>query len=118
MNRKNIVREKSYSFAILCVKTFQKIEKEKREFVLSRQLLRSGTSIGANIEEAQGAISKRDFIAKIHISYKEALETKYWLSLLMDTHFISEEHGKKLIFKCEELIKLLGSILKSAKRNE
>jgi four helix bundle protein len=84
--RNNVVQEKSYQFAKRIVRVYQHLSEEKREFVLSKQLLRSGTSIGANIEEAIGGNSKRDFKAKLRISYKEARETKYWIRLLRDTN--------------------------------
>ena len=87
--KKNNLYEKAYAFAIRVVKGYQFLSKEKREFILSKQLLRCGTSIGANISEANGAISKADFSSKISIAYKESLETKYWLNLLHDTDFIN-----------------------------
>jgi four helix bundle protein len=83
MNSK--VYDKAYQFAIRIVRAYKHLYDEKKEFVLSKQLLRSGTSIGANIAEANGAISKVEFKAKMSIAYKECLETKYWLSLLKDT---------------------------------
>ncbi len=86
----NTVQIKSYAFAIRMVRLYQHLSKEKKEFILSKQLLRSGTSIGANIEEALGGSSKRDFKAKMNIAYKEARETKYWLKLLKDTGYIDE----------------------------
>ncbi len=88
---RSISYEKSYSFAIRVVKAYQFLQNDKKEFVLSKQFLSSGTSIGANIAEANGAISDNDFSAKISISYKECLETKYWLSLLKDTNYIDEK---------------------------
>ena len=90
ITKKNVAYEKSYQFAVRIVKSYQFLTKEKKEFVLSKQLLRSGTSIGANLAEANGAISKADFSNKISIAYKECLETKYWFSLLKDTDFIDE----------------------------
>ena len=88
---------------------------EKKEFILSKQLLRSGTSIGANISEANGAISKADFSAKISIAYKECLETKYWMSLLKDTNFIEEKIYKSIFTDADELAKILFSILKNTR---
>ncbi len=108
---------KSYKFALNIIHTYQKISSEKKEFILSKQLLKSGTSIGANIEESQGAQSKKDFIAKLHISYKEARETRYWLRLLKDSKYLNPELADLLIRDCEELIRLLVSILKSSKSN-
>ncbi len=88
MKEDNVLYKKAYDFAVLIIKTYRKLIDEKKEFNLANQLVRSGTSIGANIAEANGGISKADFSAKISIAYKECLETKYWLSLLKDTSFI------------------------------
>jgi len=115
MKEDNIVKEKSYNFSLKIVKTYQELTQEKREFILSKQLIRSGTSIGANIEEATGAQSKNDFIAKLRISYKEAWETLYWLRLLTDSGFLDKQRSDFLIKDCEELLKILGSILKTSK---
>lgn len=90
MEKENVVYEKAYEFAIRIVRAYQFLTKERIEFVLSKQLLRSGTSIGANITEANGAISKADFSNKISIAYKESLETKYWLSLMKDSGLIDD----------------------------
>jgi four helix bundle protein len=90
----------------------------KREFILSKQLLRSGTSIGANMAEANGAISSADFSAKINIAYKECLETKYWLSLLKDTDFITELAYESIFKDADELGRILFSILKSTRIND
>lgn len=112
---KSIAYEKAYFFAIEIVSTFQFLSSEKREFILSRQLLRSGTSIGANIAEANGAISKADFSNKISIAYKECLETKYWLSLLRDTNFIDFETYDGTYANADEIAKILYAILKSTR---
>ena len=88
---------------------------EKRELVLSKQILKSGTSIGANIEEAVGGQSKRDFFMKITIAYKEARETKYWLRLLKDSDFLDKECALKMISKVDELLRIIGSIQKTTK---
>lgn len=88
MKTDNIIVEKSYKFAIRIVKMYQHLTSEKKEFILSKQILRSGTSIGANIEEAESSISRKEFIAKIQIAYKEAKETRYWIRLLNDTDYI------------------------------
>lgn len=111
----NIIVEKSYAFAIRIVKLCQYLNKEKKEFVLSKQLLRSGTSIGANIEEAIGGISKKDFIAKMSIAYKEAREANYWIRLLKDTDYIGEKLFKSLDNDNQELLKILYSIINSSK---
>lgn len=115
--RKNNLYDKSYAFAIRVVKGYQFLSKEKREFIISKQLLRSGTSIGANVSEANGAISKADFSSKISIAYKEALETKYWLNLLHDTEFITTKSHKSMLNDADELCRILFSILKSTRIN-
>ena len=119
MEKRNIVQEKSYAFALLIVEFCWKMQKELKEFVLSRQLLKSGTSIGANIEEALQARSKKDFIAKLSISLQEAHETRYWLRLLRDSVLPLEEMMKqtlqRLLRDVEEIIALLTSIIKSSK---
>jgi four helix bundle protein len=86
---------------------------DKKEYVLSKQLLRAGTSVGANIEEAIGGQSEKDFFAKLTIAYKEARETHYWLRLLTDTKFITKEESESLLFDVEELLKIMGSIQKT-----
>ena len=115
MKENNIVKEKSYKFAVRIVKLYKYLCDEKKEFVLSKQLLRSGTSIGANIEEAIGGQSDKDFFAKLTISYKEARETHYWLRLLKDTDYLTEQEFQSIIIDCEELLKIIGSIQKTIK---
>ena len=114
---KNNLYEKAYLFAVRVVKVYQFLSNDKKEFILSKQLLRSGTSVSANISEANGAISKADFSAKISIAYKESLETKYWLNLLKDTEFISEKAFESLFKDADELAKILFSILKTTRIN-
>lgn len=114
---KNNLYDKSYLFAVRIVRAYQFLGTEKREFILSKQLLRSGTGIGANIAEANGAISTSDFSSKISISYKECLETKYWLSLLKDTGFIDKKTYKSMFEDADELAKILFSILKTTRIN-
>lgn len=111
----NPLQNKSYDFSIEVIKLYKKIVKNSREYVLSKQLLRSGTSIGANIVEANGAISKADFSAKISIAYKEALESKYWLSLLKETKYISSSDFHQLFEHADELSKIMFSILKKTR---
>ncbi|MEI8273013.1 MAG: four helix bundle protein [Paludibacter sp.] len=106
---------KAYNFAIRVVRANQFLQNEKKEFVLSKQFLRSGTSIGANLAEANGAISDNDFSAKISIAYKECLETKYWLALLKDTNYIDENMFISLFNDSDEISKMLFSILKSTR---
>ncbi len=113
----NVTYEKGYAFAIRVVKAYQFLSEDKREFILSKQLLRSGTSIGANIAEANGAISKSDFSAKISVAYKECLETKFWLSLLKDTGYIDQKAFESIFNDADELAKILFSILKSTRIN-
>ncbi len=108
MKEDNVVLEKSYALALRMVKLYGYLTEEKREFVLSKQILRSGTSIGANIEEAVGAQSEKDFLSKISIGYKEARETKYWLRLLNDSGYLEEEQAQSLFQDIEEMLKLLG----------
>ncbi|MCX6754572.1 MAG: four helix bundle protein [Candidatus Nomurabacteria bacterium] len=115
MKSDNIVRSKSYAFSLNIIKIYQDLTKDKKEFILSKQLIRSGTSIGANIEEAIGAQSKNDFISKMSISYKEARETLYWLQLLSDSGFLNKEQSGTLMCECEELLKILGSIIKTSR---
>ncbi len=113
--KENVVVVKSFNFAIKVVKIYQFLVNEKKEFVLSKQFLRCGTSIGANIEEAEGGLSRKDFSAKMGIAYKEARETKYWLKLLKETGYISNSEFNSLIKDCEELLKLLYQIIKTSK---
>lgn len=115
MNNENPLLKKSYDFALQIVKTYQVLTKNNKEYVLSKQLLKSGTSIGANIAEANGAISKADFSAKISIAYKESLETKYWFNLLMDSKYIEITAAQSLIDKADELSRIMFSILKSTR---
>jgi len=110
MKEDNVVLEKSYALALRMVKLYGYLTEEKREFVLSKQILRSGTSIGANMEEAVGAQSEKDFLSKISIGYKEARETKYWLRLLNDSGYLEEEQAQSLFMDIKEMLKLLGSI--------
>lgn len=113
MKRNNIIQEKSFAFAVEIVELCQHLVNDKKQYDIGRQLLRSGTSIGANVEEAIGGQSKRDFFAKLTISYKEARETHYWLRLLMKTKIIEEQRGKPLLKSCEELLRIIGSIQKT-----
>ncbi len=115
MKEDNIIRNKSYNFSLKIIKIYQELTKDKKEFIISKQLIRSGTSIGANIEESIGAQSKNDFISKMSISYKEARETLYWIHLLTDSNFLNKQQSDTLIYDCEELLKILGSIIKTSK---
>ena len=112
----DVVLPKSKAFAIRIVNLYSFLTKTKGEHIMSKQLLRSGTSIGANISEAQYAISKADFIAKQQIALKECAESLYWIEILHDTCFLNEEQFESIYTDCEELKKLLISILKSSKK--
>ena len=114
--KENIIKEKTYSFSLQIIKVYKKLTREEKEFVLSKQLLRSATSIGANIEEADGGISKKEFIARVQISYKEAKESIYWLRLLHDSDYINNSDFDLLFTQCQEIIRILLAILKSAKQ--
>jgi four helix bundle protein len=113
MEKENIILTKSYDFALRILRMYQHLSAEKKEFVLSKQVLRSGTSIGANIEEAIGGISKADFKAKMSIAYKEARETDYWLRLLKDTGYIDAQSFNSISNDCSEILKILYTIIKS-----
>ena len=113
--KNNVTYDKAYNFAIRVVKPYKYLVEEKREFVLSKQLLKSGTSIGANVAEANGAISPADFSAKISIAYKECLEAKYWLSLLKDTGYIDIKSFDSIYQDADEIGKILFSILKKTR---
>ncbi len=115
MKEDNLVVEKSKAFAIRIIRLYQHLSSEKKEFVLSKQILRSGTSIGANVREAARAQSKPDFISKMQIALKEASETEYWIELLQETDYISEKAGTSLIADCKELLKVITAIIKTAK---
>lgn len=117
MKTDNIVQEKSYTFALRIVKLSQFLTSEKKEFVLSRQILKSGTSVGANIEESIGAQSKKDFFLKVTIAYKETRETKCWLRLIRDGEYIDHKLTESLLKDCEELLKIIGSIQVTTKKN-
>ena len=116
MKKENIVKDKSLSFAIRIVNLYKYLVAEKRETVMSKQLLRCGTSIGANIREAEQAQSRDDFLSKQNIALKEANETEYWLELLMRTGFITQNEYESINNDCVELNKLLISIIKSTKQ--
>lgn len=116
--KKNIVRDKSYAFALRIIKLHKYLVNNKKELVLSKQILRSGTSIGALIREAEHAQSKKDFINKMNIALKEANETEYWLMLLKDSDYINEKSFNSIHSECLELLKLLISIVKSPKLNK
>jgi len=109
----NVIVYKSYQFALRIIKVYKYLS-AKKDFVLSKQLLRSGTSIGANVVEAQEAISKKEFKNKMSIALKEARETKYWLDLLIKSEFLDENRTKDLMNLLEEITKILVRIVKNA----
>lgn len=111
----NVIEEKSFCFAVRIVKLNQYLRTKKKEHVLSKQLLRCGTSIGANIAESQHAQSKADFISKLEISLKETSETKYWLRLMNETGYLSDSEFESIFSDCVELEKILVSIIKTTK---
>jgi four helix bundle protein len=112
--KNNVIVEKSYKFALRVIKLYKYLV-SKKEYVLSKQLLRSGTSIGANVIEAQEGISKKDFRAKMSIALKEAKESKYWICLLRDSEYLSQKQASNVLFDLNEIIKLLIKIVKNAK---
>lgn len=113
----NIIQQKTYQFAIRVVRLYKYLIEKKGERVLSKQLLRSGTSIGANTEEAQGAHSKADFISKFTIAYKEARETKYWVRLLRDTDYISVKEAESILTDLDEILRIISKIQTTTKQN-
>ena len=117
MKKENIVKDKSLNFAIRIVNLYKYLVTEKRETVMSKQLLRCGTSIGANIREAEQAQSRADFLNKQNIALKEANEAEYWLELLMKTEYITPKEYESINADCTDLNKLLISIIKSTKLN-
>ncbi len=110
----NIIKEKTYQFALDIVCLYKKLQ-ERNEYIISKQIVRSGTSIGANVEEALAAQSRRDFISKMTISSKEARETNYWLRLLRDSN-LCDLHLHSLIHDSEEIIRILTAIVKTSQK--
>jgi four helix bundle protein len=113
--KENIIKSKSFAFALRVVKLYQYLTEIKNEYVLSKQLLRSGTAIGALVREAEHAESKADFIHKLSISLKEANETEYWLELLQQSGYLDENTGESFNAEIKEILQLLISIIKSSK---
>ena len=112
----SIIETKSFDFAVRIVNLYKFLCEQKKEYTLSKQLLRSGTSIGANVTEAQQAQSKLDFIAKLSIALKETSESKYWIKLLKSTDYLSEAEANSILSDCVEIEKLLVSIIKTSKK--
>ena len=117
MSQDSVILTKSLKFAARIVKLYQYLTKEKHETVISKQIIRSGTSIGANANEAIYGVSKSDFIAKLQISLKETAETEYWLRLLVMSEYLWEPEGQSMIADCLEIKRILVSTLKTAKEN-
>jgi len=112
---KSVAYDKAYALAIRIVKAYKYLKENQKEFLLSKQLLRSGTSIGANVAEANGSISSAKFSAKMSIAYKECLETKYWLSLLKDTQYIEQKAFDSIYRDADEVSRIIFSILKKTR---
>lgn len=117
MSQDSIILEKSLQFAARIVKLYRYLTKEKHETVISKQIIRSGTSIGANANEAVYGVSKAEFIAKLQISLKEAAETEYWLRLLVLSDYLTADEGQSLIDECVEIKRILIATLKTARQN-
>ena len=113
----NIISTKSFNFAVRIVNLYKYLCNNKKEFVLSKQLLRSGTSIGANVKEVINAQSRKDFLSKMNISLKEAREAEYWIELLMATEYLNEKEGNSILNDYVEIKKILHSIVKKIKSN-
>jgi four helix bundle protein len=118
MKKDNIIQNKSFDFAIKVVSVYKFLIENKKEYVLSKQFLKSGTSIGANVEEAIGGQSQADFISKLNIAYKEARECVYWIKLLYATEYISEKQHVSLINDADEICKILGKIVLTMKEKK
>jgi len=114
MSKSGPIKDKSYAFAVALIGVIRKLQETNREFVLSKQCLRAGTSIGANVEEAGAGQSRKDFIARMAIASKEARETHYWLRLLRDSEYLERGLAQRLLEDCDELIRLLTAIVKTS----
>ena len=112
----SIIKDKSYKFALRIVNLYRYLTENKKEFVLSKQVLRSGTSIGANIEESLGGQSRKDFFSKLTIAYKEARETHYWIRILRDSDYISEKQAKSILKDIEDILKIVAKIQITTKK--
>ena len=115
-SQRSVLKDKSYAFSIRVINLHKYLRNRKGEYTLSKQVLRSGTSVGANVAEASQAQSRADFISKLSIALKEAVETEYWLSLLRDTTYISADGADSILGDCRELIKILTAIIKTTKK--
>jgi len=115
--KENVILDKTMDFSVRIVRLYQYLCDKKKEYVMSKQLLRAGTSIGANAHEAHNAQSDKDFLAKMYIALKEATETEYWIKLLQRTEYLSEEEGKSILIDCVEVKRILTAIVKTKKQN-
>lgn len=113
----SIIANKSFAFALKIIRLYKILVENNREFVVSKQLLRSGTSIGANVEEALGGQSKKDFVAKLSVAYKEARETSYWLRLLRESGYLQKEEAALLLVDIEEILRIIGKIQTTVKKS-
>lgn len=116
--KENVVQEKSYAFALRIIRLYRYLCSDRKEYVLAKQILKSGTSVGANVEEAIGGQSEKDFHAKMTVAYKEIRETHYWLRLLHDSELINENSYQSIISDCGELMKILSSITKTMREKQ
>jgi four helix bundle protein len=114
---RNLIQEKTYQFALAIIALYKELQTRRNDFVISKQLIRSGTSIGANVEEATAAQSRKDFVSKMAIASKEARETHYWLRLLRDSNLCGNLDVSNLLTDCAEIIKILTAIVKTANRS-
>ncbi|WP_227687044.1 four helix bundle protein [Spirosoma arboris] len=117
MKKDNIVLDKSFRFAVRIIRLYQHLKETKKEYILSKQMLRSGTSVGANVREGNNAESKADFIHKLGIAQKETDETIYWLELLKETDYLNQTEFNSIYGDADELLKLIRSIILTAKSN-
>ena len=113
----NVVVQKSYAFSLRCVRLYKYLCSRDGNYIIGKQLLRSGTSIGANVREALRAQTRPDFIKKLNVALKEASETEYWIELLRDSDYISSSQAESMLADCVELLKILTSIVKKSKEN-
>ena len=117
MERENVIQSKSYNFSLRRINFYKHLVENKKEYVLSKQVLRSGTSIGANVEEAIGSQSKKDFINKLCIAHKEARETHYWIRLLRDSNYLENKGAQSLLNDCNDILKITGKIISTTKKS-
>ena len=113
--KENVVFVKSKGFAVRIVNLYRYLQEDKKEYVMSKQLLRSGTSIGANIAESECAISEKDFLSKLYIAFKECAETQYWIDILFETSYMNAQEYESITADCTELKKLLSAITKTTR---